>query len=522
MLLEVSNLSIKFNSLPNPTVQNVSFSLVQGKTLAIVGESGSGKSITALSLLGFNNNVTYPTGEVVFDSKSLLGNLNWQNIRGREITFVFQEPMTALNPLHSIFKQLSEIIRLHNPKINKSECLLRLHELLDDVELSYLKNRLSDYPHQLSGGERQRLMIAMAIANHPKLLIADEPTTALDVSTQAKIIALLQKLQQKHGMSLLLITHDLHLVKNIADEVIVMRGGEVVESAATAQIFAQPKHDYTKILLANHHSNPPVSLPNDAKIILECDGLQISYMVKTGFFATKKPKIALKPSDFSLRQGETLGVVGESGSGKTSLGLAVARLISSSGSIVFQGQELNNMQIKHLRQMRAKLQFVFQDPFSSLNPRMNIEQIITEGLNVHLCELSKAQKLMRLDEILAAVGLPLDSKNRYPHEFSGGQRQRINIARAMILRPDLVIFDEPTSALDITMQTQIIQMLKDLQQQYQTSYVFISHDIRSIQSISHQLIVLQNGEIIEHGTAHQVLSQPKHAYTKMLIEAAGY
>ena len=237
MLLEVSNLSIKFNSLPNPTVQNVSFSLVQGKTLAIVGESGSGKSITALSLLGFNNNVTYPTGEVVFDSKSLLGNLNWQNIRGREITFVFQEPMTALNPLHSIFKQLSEIIRLHNPKINKSECLLRLHELLDDVELSYLKNRLSDYPHQLSGGERPRLMIAMAIANHPKLLIADEPTTALDVSTQAKIIALLQKLQQKHGMSLLLITHDLHLVKIIADEVIVMRGGEVVESAATAQIL---------------------------------------------------------------------------------------------------------------------------------------------------------------------------------------------------------------------------------------------------------------------------------------------
>ncbi len=516
-ILNVKDFSVQFESAPEPVVRNISFSLPYGKTVALVGESGSGKSITALSLLGLNRHVRY-LGEIMFSGKSLLNNPNWQAIRGREISFIFQEPMTALNPLHSIRKQLAEVINLHNKAISPAECLQKIHELCDEVELGYIKSRLTNYPHQLSGGERQRLMIAMAIANRPKLLIADEPTTALDVSTQAKIMDLLCRLQQKHNMSLLLITHDLHLVRHFADELLVMKSGELVESGNTAQIFSAPQHDYTKQLLGSIHADAPNIATNDNEILLKCADLQVDYQMASGFLASKKPKIALYPTNFHLAKGQTLGIVGESGSGKTSLGLAVARLISSHGEINFKGSNLHDFSVKQMRQARSQLQFVFQDPFSSLNPRMNIEQIVTEGLDAHFT-LSKSERIKRLDEILLAVGLPINAKHRYPHEFSGGQRQRINIARAMILRPALIIFDEPTSALDITLQTQIITLLKELQQQNNTSYIFISHDIRSIKSISHHIIVLQHGKIVEIGAASQVLHNPQHDYTQMLIAA---
>jgi microcin C transport system ATP-binding protein len=520
-LLQIKDLSIQFNGVPQPTVKSVSFNLEVGKTLALVGESGSGKSITALSLLDLNRNAYYPSGEIIFDGKPLDTKTDWLKIRGGEIGFVFQEPLSALNPLHSIGKQMREAILLHNPKINKGQLAERIHELLDEVELPHFKTRLKDYPHQLSGGERQRIMIAMAIANQPKLLIADEPTTALDVSTQAKIMNLLQNLRQKYNMAILLITHDLHLVRSIADTVMVMQSGAIVEAGAVSTIFDNPQHDYTKQLLAATHgeANP---LKNDSKPLLVVNDLTVSYQVSNGFIKPKQNKIALKPVSFSLKSGETLGVVGESGSGKTSLGLALARLINCSGRVVFQGENWNDLSLKQIAKRRAKLQFVFQDPFASLNPRLNIEQIICEGLDLHFRKMTLQEKQQKLFQILNQVGLPNDVIMRYPHEFSGGQRQRINIARAMILQPDLVIFDEPTSALDISLQTQIIALLKKFQAEQDVAYIFISHDIRSIKSISHQLMVLKGSEVVECGKAKQVLEQPQHEYTKMLIEAASY
>jgi microcin C transport system ATP-binding protein len=521
-VLRVENLSIQFHGKANPTVQDISFTLERGKTTAIVGESGSGKSLTALSLLGLNHTAFHPTGDIFYEEQSLLTQPQWQKIRGKHITMVFQEPMTALNPLHSLRKQLRETIMLHQPTFTKEQCNARIEELCHEVELGYLKERLHNYPHQLSGGERQRMMIAMAIANNPDILIADEPTTALDVSTQAKIMELLRHLQQKYNMAILLITHDLHLVKEYASHVIVMQQGRIMEAAPTQQIFSAPHHPYTQELLAAIHTGEPAPLPAHAPLLLACDKLEVYYHKQQGFFSKKQASQALAPTNFTLKQGETLGVVGESGSGKTSLGLALARLIPSQGNIVFQGRELHRFTAKELRHARSKLQFVFQDPFSSLNPRMNIEQIVTEGLHVHCPDLTAQQRSDRLEKTLLSVGLDMSMRDRHPHEFSGGQRQRINIARAMILRPACIIFDEPTSALDITLQTQIIHLLKNLQRDHHTSYIFISHDIRSIRNISHQLLVLQQGKVVEYGLANDVLQHPQHPYTQMLIQAAQY
>jgi microcin C transport system ATP-binding protein len=520
-LLQLKDLSIQFNGSAAPVVKSISFNIKAGETLALVGESGSGKSITALSLLGLNRNAHYPTGEIIFKDKKLTTKTDWLKIRGREIAMIFQEPLSALNPLHSIGKQLREAILIHNPKLSKIELINRRKELLDEVELNHLQMRLKDYPHQLSGGERQRVMIAMAIANHPQLLVADEPTTALDVSTQAKIMQLLQTLQSKYNMAILLITHDLHLVRRIASSVMVMRLGEIIEAGAVQDIFVNPKHEYTKQLLAATHGEASRVLPN-AELLLEASHVAVDYKVSGGFFASKHDKSALRPVSFSLKSGETLGIVGESGSGKTSLGLALARLIQSQGRIVFQGEKWHDFSDKQLAKRRAKLQFVFQDPFASLNPRLNIEQIICEGLTLHFPQMDSHERRQRLSEMLQQVGLPTDIAGRYPHEFSGGQRQRINIARAMILRPALVIFDEPTSALDISLQTQIILLLKKFQMEQSVAYIFISHDIRSIKSISHQLMVLKNGAVVEYGAATQLLQKPVHEYTKMLIDAASY
>lgn len=522
-LLRVQNLSIQFHGHTQPLVQDISFTLERGSVTAIVGESGSGKSLTALSMLGLNHAAFHPTGDILFEERSLLQPpTQWQKIRGKHITMVFQEPMTALNPLQTLRKQLLETIMLHQPSLSPQQCNVRIAELCEEVELGHLKERMHNYPHQLSGGERQRIMIAMAIANTPDLLIADEPTTALDVSTQAKIMELLRQLQKNYQMAVLLITHDLHLVKEYASQVIVMQQGRIVESAPTMQLFTSPQHPYTQQLLAAVHTGEPAPLPDDAPLLLTCTNLQVAYAKQQGFFSKKQMEQALAPTSFTLKQGETLGIVGESGSGKTSLGLALARLIPSQGHIIFQGQELHTLSSKALRYIRSRLQFVFQDPFSSLNPRMTIAHIITEGLSVHASHLTKQERALKLEKILLSVGLDPLMQDRYPHEFSGGQRQRINIARAMILHPTCIIFDEPTSALDITLQTQIIALLKDLQRDYQTSYIFISHDIRSIRTISHQLLVLKQGEVVEQGAAHQVLHSPQHPYTAMLIEAASY
>lgn len=523
-LLDIQNLYVQFTSSDAATVHNLSFTIKQGETTALVGESGSGKSITALSILGLNPATHCPSGEILFEGEDILrmDDTSRRGLRGNAISFVFQEPMTALNPLHMIGKQLAEIITLHQPD-KKAHIGDISRSLLEEVGLEHLVNRLHHYPHQLSGGERQRVMIAMAIANRPALLIADEPTTALDVTTQTKIIELLKRLQKKHNMAILLITHDLHLVKHIAHNIVIMKDGRAVEQGAVANIFKAPEHHYTQSLMQATHTHPPLAGNKNSETILTAEDLSVYYKLSQGFSLRKaKQTIALHPLSLSLRMGETLGVVGESGSGKTSLGLALARLLPSEGTIIFQGNNISKLQHKALRPVRQKLQFVFQDPFSSLNPRMTIGQIIAEGLLIHQPHMSQDEKLKHVHQIIEQVGLTKDMVNRYPHEFSGGQRQRINIARAMILKPACIIFDEPTSALDIALQIQIITLLKEFQQTLNISYVFISHDIASIRSISHQIMVMKEGRVIEVGDSDAVLNKPKQAYTRALINAANY
>ncbi len=523
-LLSVQQLSIQFANANAPTVQNVSFDLKQGKVLAIVGESGSGKSLTAQALLRLQRTVSYPQGNILIDGIDILHATESElsSIRGNTVSMIFQEPMNALNPLHTLQKQLTETLNIHQPTLSKAQKDEKIDQLLSDVELSHLKTRLSHYPHQLSGGERQRIMIAMALANSPKILIADEPTTALDVTTQAHIIATLRKLQTKYQMAIILITHELHLVKQIADTIIVMKDGHIVEQGTTDYIFNASSHPYTTALLDAAHTKAPVTLPENSSVSLSCNDLSVIYPKPKKLFSKQSPPIpTVHPLSLSLHQGETIGIVGESGSGKTSLGLALARLISSSGAIYLNNSQIDELPFKAMKPIRRELQFVFQDPFSSLNPRMNIEQIILEGIQVHEPTITKAQRNEKLLEVLNAVGLPEHITTRYPHEFSGGQRQRISIARALILNPQCIIFDEPTSALDMTLQVQIIALLKDYQRHSGTSYIFISHDMNAIRSISHTIIVLQHGRIVEHGTADMIFSDPKEAYTKELIAASG-
>lgn len=522
-VLAVSDLAVTFRS-GTAAVRGVSFSIRRGETLALVGESGSGKSVTALSVL----QLLSPSGVTSTGSLSVLGTemigappAVLQTVRGNRVGMVFQEPMTSLNPLHSIGRQVEEAISLHQP-LRGPALRDRAVELLSLVGLPDPAKRLSALPHELSGGQRQRVMIAMALANSPDLLIADEPTTALDVTIQAQILDLLRDLQRRIGMAVLFITHDLTLVKQFAGRVCVMKDGRIVESGETQAVFATPQHAYTRHLLASHPSGQPVPVDADAPEVLAVEALKVWFPVRGGLFRRVMDHIrAVNGVSFRLKQGQTLGIVGESGSGKTTLALALLRLVQGDlgGRAVFAGADLMTLPRPALQALRRDLQVVFQDPFGSLSPRMSVGEIIAEGLRLH-DPMPEAQIRDRVAAVLEEVGLPADSQDRYPHEFSGGQRQRISIARALILRPRLMVLDEPTSALDLTVQAQIISLLRDLQQRYRLTYLFISHDLRVVRVLSHRLLVMRGGEVMEEGETEAVFAAPRHPYTRALLAAA--
>ena len=519
-LLSISNLTINFDG--QKVVDDVSLSVEKGEVLAIVGESGSGKSLTALSVLKLLPGNAIISGNSEFNGESLLRKTerSMETIRGNKIGMIFQEPMTALNPLHPISKQILEAFCWHKNVSRKSKAAkAKLLELYDAVGLQHLAERGTIYPHQLSGGERQRVMIAMSIANDPELLIADEPTTALDVTLQAQILKLLKALQQERQMGMIFITHDLLIVQQIADRVAVMHDGKIVETGKVKEIFAAPKHAYTKMLLAAAPQGVAIPRKADAKEIIAAEELSVNFLVKSPVLRrTLRTVQAVQNASFSLHAGETLGVVGESGSGKSSLGYALLRLVPSTGPIVFMGSRLDQFSAQQLRRARSDAQIVFQDPFSSLNPRMSVGEIIAEGLKLHAPK--GTDYTARVDEILLQVGLTPAIKYRYPHEFSGGQRQRIAIARAMILKPKLVVLDEPTSALDMSVQRQVLELLKDLQKSHDVAYIFISHDLRVIQSMAHQVMVLKRGVVVEQGSSEQIFAAPQHDYTQALFAAA--
>ncbi|WP_019645829.1 ABC transporter ATP-binding protein [Novispirillum itersonii] len=522
-VLSVSGLSVTFRSGVQ-AVRDVSFTIRRGETLALVGESGSGKSVTALSVL----QLLPPSGVTLSGSVSVLGTEMvgaalpvLQTVRGNRVGMVFQEPMTSLNPLHSIGQQVEEAVSLHQP-LRGPALRARVVELLTLVGLPNPEKRLNALPHELSGGQRQRVMIAMALANSPDLLIADEPTTALDVTIQAQILDLLRDLQRRIGMAVLFITHDLTLVRQFAGRVCVMKGGQIVESGDTAALFADPQHAYTRHLLASHPSGQPVPVAEDAEDVLAVETLKVWFPVRGGLFRRVTDHIrAVNGVSFRLRQGETLGVVGESGSGKTTLALALLRLVQGDlgGRAVFAGSDLMTLPRPALRALRRDMQVVFQDPFGSLSPRMSVGEIIAEGLRLH-DPLPEAEIRAQVAAVLEEVGLPTDSQDRYPHEFSGGQRQRISIARALILRPRLIVLDEPTSALDLTVQAQIISLLRDLQRRYRLTYLFISHDLRVVRVLAHRLLVMRGGEVMEDGETEAVFAAPRHPYTRALLAAA--
>ncbi len=531
-LVALSNLQIAFGAQNQRkcVVNNVSLSLRAGELLALVGESGSGKSLTALSIMGLLPSSAQLSGTIQFEDKLLLSPDSRQHspdtsLNGSAITMIFQEPMTALNPLHTIGKQIAEMIELHQPLKSSSEVRAHILSLFDEVGLTHLKDRLHAYPHQLSGGERQRIMIAMAVANNPKLLIADEPTTAVDVTVQKQILSLISRLQKERGMAVLFITHDLTLVRRMADRVAVMRAGEIVEIGAVKEVFSSPTHAYTKQLLASEPKGSPLPLPSPLSPLLKAEKLTVRFPVTKDFFGQVKTwKHAVDGISLTLARGTTLGIVGESGSGKSTLGFALLRLVPSTGAIWLShvGSELalHTLSGKALRSLRRDIQIVFQDPFSSLSPRLSVEDIIAEGLRQFEPDLSETEVSARVDAMLLEVGLVPEMKHRYPHEFSGGQRQRISIARAMILKPRFVVLDEPTSALDLTVQGQILELLKSLQSKYGLSYLFISHDLRVIRSICHRVMVMKEGKVVEEGTCDAIFSSPQTDYTKALIEAA--
>lgn len=515
-IIRVTNLAVTLAGSGNALVADSSFSIAPGETLALVGESGSGKSLTALALMRLLGKQFEQSGTIEFNGADIT-HADMHSLRGNDISMIFQEPMTALNPLHTIGRQIGEVIAIHQSRVSNLES--RISNLLDQVGLSHFKTRTDAYPHQLSGGERQRVMIAMAIANTPKLLIADEPTTALDVHVEKTILDLLKKLQKELGMSMLFITHDLPLVRKIADNVAVMKQGKIVEQGPVATLFDRPTHAYTKLLLDSLPKGDPVPPPAAPQPVLQAENLTVQFPIKKGLLArTVGFNTALSDASFTLRQGETLGVVGESGSGKTTLAMALLRMQKFSGRAVFLGKDLQSLDRQALRTIRADMQLVFQDPFSSLNPRMTIGQIIGEGLRVH--EPQAGNEAERIEHMLMQVGLEPNMIHRYPHEFSGGQRQRISIARAMILQPKLLILDEPTSALDVTVQRQVLELLKQFQREQGLSYLFITHDLRVIRTIAHRLMVLKSGEVVEMDETEAVLKNPTHAYTQMLVEAA--
>jgi microcin C transport system ATP-binding protein len=525
-LLEVRDLSVAFGTGAREVlaVDRVSFSISKGEIVALVGESGSGKSVTALSVMKLlpYPSAHHPSGEVIFKGKELLhaSEREIRAVRGDDITIVFQEPMTSLNPLHTIEKQITEIIQLHNPMSNE-RARQRILDLLGRVGIPDPAGRLDSYPHQLSGGQRQRVMIAMALANEPDLLIADEPTTALDVTVQAQILKLLKEQQQRLGMSMLFITHDLGIVRKLADRVCVMQRGKIVEQGEVERVFTAPEHPYTKALLAAEPKPDPAPPRPDALEIMRADNLKVWFPIKRGVLRKTIGHIkAIDGVSVSVRKGETLGVVGESGSGKTTLGLALLRLISSDGPIVFLGQSIQGLQFKAMRPIRRDMQIVFQDPYGSLSPRMSVADIIAEGLEVHSPKLTREERDARVVTALTDVGLDPGTGHRYPHEFSGGQRQRIALARAVVLEPTFVVLDEPTSALDMLIQAQMVDLLRDLQKRRELTYMFISHDLRVVAALASRLLVLRNGKVVEEGAAADVFKAPKTAYTRALFAAA--
>ncbi|MBK5959412.1 microcin ABC transporter ATP-binding protein [Rhodoplanes elegans] len=525
-LLSVKDLSVVFRQGGRDilAVDRVSFDLAKGETLALVGESGSGKSVTALSVMKLlpYPAASHPSGTIVFKGQELVGRSDdeMRKVRGDDIAIVFQEPMTSLNPLHTIEKQIAEILLLHRGLTGEA-ARARIIELLTQVGIPDPEGRLGSYPHQLSGGQRQRVMIAMALANEPDLLIADEPTTALDVTVQAQILALLKDIQRRLGMSMLFITHDLGIVRKIADRVCVMKHGKIVEQGAVERVFAAPEHPYTRELLAAEPKPDPAPLQPDQPIVVETRDLKVWFPVKRGLMRRTVGHIkAVDGIDIAVRKGETLGIVGESGSGKTTLGLAILRLISSQGPIVFLGHELQGLKFKAMRPFRRDMQIVFQDPFGSLSPRMSIADIIEEGLWVHQPGLSAAEREERVVRALGDVGLDPQSRFRYPHEYSGGQRQRIAVARALVLEPTFMVLDEPTSALDMLIQSQIVDLLRDLQKRRNLTYLFISHDLRVVAALASRLVVMRNGKVVEEGPAAEVFNAPKSAYTRALFAAA--
>lgn len=524
-LLSIRDLNICFRSgeVTRPVVNGVSLEINAGETLALVGESGSGKSVTALSILRLLSSppTEYPQGDILFNGQSLLHATEpyLRSIRGNEIAMIFQEPMVSLNPLHSIEKQLAEVLSLHRG-MRQVQARAEILRCLERVGIRSPEKRLGDYPHQLSGGERQRIMIAMAILTRPKLLIADEPTTALDVSVQAQILELLAELKQELNMGMLFITHNLNIVKRLADRVAVMRDGNIVETGECQSLFAAPQHPYTKQLLDAIPSGDPVALPQPTQTLLEVKDLSVKFPIRQGILRrTVGYNVVVNQLNFTLRCGESLGLVGESGSGKSTTGLALLRLLPSQGEIWFEGTPLHQLNLKQLQPYRSQIQVVFQDPYSALNPRLNVQQIIAEGLQVHQ-KLSAQEREQRVISAMNEVGLDPETRHRYPTEFSGGQRQRIAIARALILESRLLILDEPTSSLDRSVQAQILALLKKLQQRYQLTYLFISHDLQVVRSLCHQVMVMRNGKVIEHGDCAEVFAHPAQDYTRQLLAFA--
>jgi len=525
-LLSVRDLSVAFaqGGTESLAVDHVSFDVGKGETVALVGESGSGKSVSALSVLKLlpYPAASHPSGQILFNGGDLLakGEKELRKVRGNKITMIFQEPMTSLNPLHTIERQIGEILKLHRG-MGDTAARQRTLELLQEVGIHEPQKRLGAYPHQMSGGQRQRVMIAMALANEPELLIADEPTTALDVTVQAQILELLARLKEKNGMSMLFITHDLGIVRRIADRVCVMTKGRIVEHGPTEAIFANPQHEYTRHLLAAEPKGQPPRPDPDAPTVMTGERIKVWFPIKQGFFRRTVDHVkAVDGVDVTVKAGQTLGVVGESGSGKTTLGLALSRMISSQGRIALGEQAIDQYSFKQMRPLRSEMQIVFQDPFGSLSPRMSVSEIIEEGLKIHEPKLSEDARDAMVVDVLKEVGLDPQTRFRYPHEFSGGQRQRIAIARAMVLKPRFVMLDEPTSALDMSVQAQVVDLLRDLQRKHQLAYLFISHDLKVVRALSNHVIVMRNGLVVENGPAQQIFENPQSDYTKALIAAA--